>query len=80
MLTHVFSSPQFIVPETSGVPLERMDELFDPTLKPWQAHGIVMSRHNDAHEARQSENASVEQEKVADEEDVKQRSDHVEYV
>lgn len=58
-----------------------MNELFDPALKPWQAHGIVMSRHNDAHaqEARNSENASIEQ-KAVDEDDTKQRSDHVEYV
>ncbi|KAJ9128044.1 hypothetical protein QFC24_000335 [Naganishia onofrii] len=69
------------VRETAGVPLERMNELFSPELKPWQAHGIVMSRHNAAQEASNSENASVvQQEKTADEDDIKQRSDHVEYV
>lgn len=58
-----------------------MNELFSPELKPWQAHRIVMSRHNAAQEASNSENASVvQQEKTADEDDIKQRSDHVEYV
>lgn len=58
-----------------------MNELFDPELKAWRAHGIVMSRMRDAREDRETmeENASVQQEKIVDE-DNKQRSDHVEYV
>lgn len=68
--------------ETSEIPLERMNELFDPELKAWRAHGIVMNRMREAHENRETEareeNASIEQ-KIVDE-DQKQRSDHVEYV
>jgi sugar porter (SP) family MFS transporter len=37
----------FIVPETKNVPLERMNELFAPGLKPWKAHGVVMSHTRD---------------------------------
>ncbi len=37
----------FILPETKTVPLERMNELFAPGLKPWKAHGVVMSRTHD---------------------------------
>ncbi|KAJ7065416.1 general substrate transporter [Mycena amicta] len=40
----------FILPETKQVPLERMEELFEPGMKPWKAHGIVMGR---LHESRQ---------------------------
>ena len=32
----------FLFPETRGVPLERMDELFDGGHKPWRAHREVM--------------------------------------
>ncbi|KAJ7173454.1 quinate permease-like protein [Mycena filopes] len=39
----------FIIPETKQVPLERMEELFEPGMKPWKAHGIVMAR---VHETR----------------------------
>jgi hypothetical protein len=41
--------PQFILPETKQIPLERMEELFEPGMKPWKAHGIVMAR---VHETR----------------------------
>ncbi|KAJ7760202.1 general substrate transporter [Mycena olivaceomarginata] len=34
----------FILPETKQVPLERMEELFAPGVKPWKAHDIVMAR------------------------------------
>ncbi|KAG6856925.1 hypothetical protein H0H87_012176 [Tephrocybe sp. NHM501043] len=34
----------FILPETKQVPLERMEELFEPGLKPWRAHSVVMAR------------------------------------
>ncbi|KNZ73258.1 putative quinate permease [Termitomyces sp. J132] len=34
----------FILPETKQVPLERMEELFAPGLKPWRAHSVVMAR------------------------------------
>ncbi|KAJ7483330.1 general substrate transporter [Mycena latifolia] len=39
----------FILPETKQIPLERMEELFEPGMKPWKAHGIVMAR---VHESR----------------------------
>ncbi|KAJ7709006.1 MFS quinate transporter QutD [Mycena rosella] len=39
----------FILPETKQIPLERMEELFEPGMKPWNAHGIVMAR---VHESR----------------------------
>ncbi|KAJ6580849.1 general substrate transporter [Mycena capillaripes] len=39
----------FILPETKQIPLERMEELFEPGMKPWKAHGIVMAR---VHETR----------------------------
>ncbi|KAJ4219560.1 hypothetical protein NW759_007948 [Fusarium solani] len=32
------------VPETKGVPLEKMDMLFDQGLKPWRAHRAVMKQ------------------------------------
>ncbi|KAG6901926.1 hypothetical protein C0995_006637 [Termitomyces sp. Mi166 len=34
----------FVLPETKQVPLERMEELFAPGLKPWKAHSVVMAR------------------------------------
>ncbi|KAF7317652.1 hypothetical protein MKEN_00852700 [Mycena kentingensis (nom. inval.)] len=34
----------FILPEMKQIPLERMDELFEPGMKPWRAHKIVMAR------------------------------------
>ncbi|KAJ7302984.1 general substrate transporter [Mycena albidolilacea] len=43
----------FILPETKQVPLERMEELFAPGVKPWKAHDIVMAR---VHETRQLRN------------------------
>jgi len=33
----------FLLPETKGVPLESMDRLFDRSLPPYKAHGIVMA-------------------------------------
>jgi sugar porter (SP) family MFS transporter len=33
----------FLLPETRSVPLERMDQLFDTSLKPWRAHTVVMA-------------------------------------
>ncbi|KAI5450792.1 hypothetical protein NCC49_002798 [Naganishia albida] len=72
----------FFVRETSEIPLERMNELFDPEIKAWRAHGVIMNRMREAQEngetGAREENGSIEQ-KVADE-DQKQRSDHVEYV
>jgi len=35
---------QSILPETRQVPLERINELFAPGVKPWQAHGVVISK------------------------------------
>jgi hypothetical protein len=49
---------QFILPETKQVPLERMEELFAPGLKPWRAHGVVMGRIHDANAARKLEEGS----------------------
>ncbi|KAJ7066773.1 general substrate transporter [Mycena belliarum] len=43
----------FILPETKQVPLERMEELFEPGMKPWKAHAIVMAR---VHETRLQRN------------------------
>ncbi|KAK7031699.1 general substrate transporter [Favolaschia claudopus] len=43
----------FILPETKQIPLERMEELFEPGMKPWKAHDIVMAR---VHETRQLRN------------------------
>ena len=34
----------FLFPETRGVPLEKMDELFDGDHKPWRAHREVMGQ------------------------------------
>ncbi|KAJ7777154.1 general substrate transporter [Mycena metata] len=42
----------FILPETKQVPLERMEELFEPGMKPWKAHGIVMARVHESRLAR----------------------------
>lgn len=59
-----------------------MNELFDPEIKAWRAHGVIMNRMREAQEngetGAREENGSIEQ-KVVDE-DQKQRSDHVEYV
>jgi sugar porter (SP) family MFS transporter len=33
----------FLLPETRAVPLERMDQLFDTSLKPWRAHEVVIA-------------------------------------
>lgn len=47
---HSLASPlQFIIPETKQIPLERMDELFAPGVKPWRAHRLVMAG---VHESR----------------------------
>ncbi|KAJ7498073.1 general substrate transporter [Mycena galericulata] len=43
----------FILPETKQIPLERMEELFAPGMKPWRAHDIVMAR---VHETRLQRN------------------------
>ncbi|KAJ7114098.1 general substrate transporter [Mycena epipterygia] len=43
----------FILPETKQIPLERMEELFEPGMKPWKAHAIVMAR---VHETRLQRN------------------------
>ncbi|KAK0189277.1 general substrate transporter [Armillaria mellea] len=37
----------FLLPETKQVPLERMDELFAPDVKAWNAHAIVTGRMKD---------------------------------
>ncbi|KAJ7230403.1 general substrate transporter [Mycena pura] len=37
------------LPETKQIPLERMEELFEPGMKPWKAHAAVMAR---VHETR----------------------------
>lgn len=43
----------FIVPETSQIPLERMEELFAPGVPARKAHGIVMSTpHRQWNDAR----------------------------
>lgn len=40
----------FVIPETSGIPLEAMDELF--TLPPRKAHGIVRKQLEQLHAER----------------------------
>ncbi|KAF9455847.1 general substrate transporter [Collybia nuda] len=63
----------FILPETKQVPLERMEELFAPGLKPWRAHTVVMGRIHDANAARKIEEGSHDSlEKVS--------NDHKEHV
>lgn len=49
---------QFILPETKQVPLERMEELFAPGLRPWRAHAVVMGRIHEANAARKMEEGS----------------------
>ncbi|THU92999.1 general substrate transporter [Dendrothele bispora CBS 962.96] len=39
----------FLLPETKQVPLERMNELFAPDVRAWNAHEIVMSRVRDGY-------------------------------
>ncbi|KAJ7780152.1 hypothetical protein DFH07DRAFT_765451 [Mycena maculata] len=52
-------SVYFILPETKQVPLERMEELFEPGLKPWKAHAVVMARvHESRLERRDAEKGS----------------------
>ncbi|GLB38972.1 putative major facilitator superfamily, sugar transporter (TC 2.A.1.1) family protein [Lyophyllum shimeji] len=55
----------FILPETKQIPLERMEELFAPGLKPWRAHAVVMARIQEdnstsVHEERKSHDFSKE--------------------
>ncbi|KAF9477819.1 MFS quinate transporter QutD [Pholiota conissans] len=50
----------FVLPESRQVPLERMNELFDNDVRPWEAHDIVMSRTRNEvvrieHDSRRSE-------------------------
>ncbi|TFK41779.1 hypothetical protein BDQ12DRAFT_663794 [Crucibulum laeve] len=57
----------FILPETKQVPLERMEELFAPGLKPWKAHAVVMGRMRVSHEKRLEEvEGDADGETVAD--------------
>lgn len=52
-----------MIPETKGVPLERMDQLFD--IKPaYKAHGIVFESLREL----ENENMAYRSEKVAEEE------------
>lgn len=46
----------FLIPETKGIPLEAMDQLFDRSLPASKAHAIVMAnlRANDAEFRRHS--------------------------
>ncbi len=63
---------QFILPESRQVPLERMNELFAPGVKPWKAHAIVMSRTRDE---RMADEGSVDQ--VASLSDLDRKIDEV---
>jgi hypothetical protein len=33
----------FLLPETRGIPLEDVDDLFRKGLKPWRAHSVVLA-------------------------------------
>ncbi|CAK5268061.1 unnamed protein product [Mycena citricolor] len=57
----VFSIPfvYFVIPETKQIPLERMEELFAPELKPRKAHGIVMARVHETRALRDESPRSV---------------------
>ncbi|KAJ7609040.1 general substrate transporter [Roridomyces roridus] len=59
----------FILPETKQVPLERMEELFAPGMKPWKAHDIVMAR---VHESRGLRDSSPKEGSFREEMDLKQ--------
>jgi hypothetical protein len=49
----------FLIPETKGVPLERMDELFE--IKPaFKAHGILVQQMKD----HEDENVVIRDEKL----------------
>ncbi|KAG6810985.1 hypothetical protein H0H92_009524 [Tricholoma furcatifolium] len=48
----------FVLPETKQIPLERMEELFEPGLKPWNAHSVVMARVHEQNAARANEKSS----------------------
>ncbi|UPL02715.1 hypothetical protein LCI18_013649 [Fusarium solani-melongenae] len=61
------------MPETKGVPLEKMDMLFDQGLKPWRAHKAVMKQLQELDS--NNINSGFEQ-KVLD----KEESDHLEKV
>ncbi|KJA25517.1 hypothetical protein HYPSUDRAFT_199669 [Hypholoma sublateritium FD-334 SS-4] len=62
----------FVLPESRQVPLERMNELFAPGVKPWKAHAIVMNRTRDE---RMADEGSVDQ--VASLSDLDRKIDEV---
>ncbi|CAK5268047.1 unnamed protein product [Mycena citricolor] len=47
-----------LIPETKQIPLERMEELFAPDLKPWRAHSTVIARVHESHAARTGDDAA----------------------
>lgn len=48
----------FLVPETKGIPLEKMDRLFEPNLPARRAHKVVMAEaHADDREFRRQSTA-----------------------
>ncbi|KAK0238131.1 quinate permease [Armillaria nabsnona] len=55
----------FLLPETKQIPLEHMEDLFAPGVKPWHAHDIVMAKIRNETRMRVSGNNSSEY--VADE-------------
>lgn len=65
-----------IVPETSNISLEKMDDLF--ALPPRKAHGIVMQRAQDARDQRDAAGDNAEQYKEG--EDLKATESRNEYV
>jgi sugar porter (SP) family MFS transporter len=57
----------FLLPETKNVPLEEMDRLFAPGLKPWKANKVVMADVRVAHKVHTSDGTpSIELEEKAD--------------
>jgi hypothetical protein len=64
----------FLIPETKGIPLESMDRLFDPSLKPRVAHKIVMAEVREDEEVfrnnAQGSNLSITKHEASHEENV----------
>ncbi|KAK0192608.1 quinate permease [Armillaria mellea] len=50
----------FLLPETKQIPLEHMEDLFAPGVKPWHAHDIVMAKIRNENGMRASGNNSLE--------------------